>query len=157
MAAALSLAVQHVGLGTCPGCPARAHPVANNPFRMFPSNVMATIRAMKMGPTPSATAIHDAGLSFQRTEDGELEVQGRAYFIVAATYRGPRVRLSDMRVGTYNTNLLIFTPEHIMRLDPELGVVRTELWIRLRARHSFEEALDYMQTLANDHPWFYVF
>jgi len=155
MAAALSLVVQHVGLGSCPGCPTRAHPdpwVANNPFRMFPGNVMATIRAMKKGPTPSATAIHDAGLSFQRQEDGGLEVQGRGgYFVVAAA----SMRMDDMRVGAYVTNLLVFSPGRDTRLNPELGVVRTKTWIRLRARHSFEDALDYMQTLANDHPGFF--
>jgi len=133
---------------------------------MFPSNVMATIRAMKMGPTPSATAIHDADLSFQRAEDGELEVRGRAYFIVATTWGRSRPRPqrrvlsatgAQVRVGTYFTNLLIFTPEHIMRLDPELGVVRSKLWIHLRTHRSFEEALDYMQTLANDRPWYAVF
>jgi len=160
MAAALSLVVQHVGLGSCPGCPARAHPVANNPFRMFPGNVMATIRAMTT-VTPSAAAIRDADLSFRRRKDGGLEVQGRAYFIVATTgisaggfiIPASKVQLG-MRVGTYVTNRLLFWPRRDTRQNPELGVVRTRKWIVLRKRYSFEDALHYIQTMVNDWPWY---
>ncbi len=48
--------------------------VANNPFRVLPGDVMAKIRVMKkLVPTPSAIAIHEAGLRFE-WRDGELEV-----------------------------------------------------------------------------------
>ena len=50
--------------------------VANNPFRMLPSELVTEIREMKKGfvPTPSAQAIHEAGLRFERNAYGDLEV-----------------------------------------------------------------------------------
>ena len=84
--------------------------VANNPFRMLPGDVMAKIRVMKkLVPTPSANAIHEAGLRFE-WRDGELEVstigrRGGGYFIVAAA----SMRMDDMRVRAYSTNLLEFS------------------------------------------------
>ena len=120
--------------------------VANNPFRMLPGDVMAKIRVMKkLVPTPSAIAIHEAGLRFEWDVPlprpymaAEVATTPPAYF----TVQGERTDFREFYIGPRPMN-------------PELGVVRTNTWTRLRRRHSFEDALDYMQTLANDNPRFF--
>ena len=123
--------------------------VANNPFRMLPEELVAEIQAMKkLVPTPSAIAIHAAGLRFERRY-AELEVSiRRGHFIVAAT----SMRMDDMRVGTFTTNMLEFTTRtipgafgfsHDTSPNPALGNVlsRTE-----------ETALAYARYLAGHAP-----
>ena len=101
--------------------------VTNNPFRMLPEELVAEIQAMKkLVPTPSAIAFHAAGLRFERRY-AELEVsilgrRGGGYFIVAAT----SMRMDDMRVRAFSTNLLEFSTRRISGHDthnPALGRV----------------------------------
>ena len=95
-------------------------------------------------PTPSALAIRQAGLRFEW--DTPLTP-----YLVAEVATTPPAYFTAMG---HPTDYLEFhtTPR---QMNPELGVVRTNTWIRLRSRHSFEDALDYMQTLANDNPGFF--
>jgi hypothetical protein len=119
----------------------------NNIFRMLPPAVMTMIKAMnsdKHAPTPSALAIQEAGLVLSTPID-------RHPYMVAEVATTPPAYFTAWGEDTDYLEIYI-TPSP---MNPALGVVRTNTWIRLRRNHSFEDALDYMQTLANDHPGFF--
>ena len=126
--------------------------VSNNPFRMLPSEVLSNIKAMKSDkhpPTPTALLIKDLAfdyvtwyLSGGDVDVLEVSVHQSAAGVTLGTEdeEGPVDRLHFCNACTFRD-----LP------DFELGVVRTPTWIRLRQYHSYEDALDYMLTIASDH------
>ena len=126
--------------------------VANNPFRMLPPDIMSNIKAMKSDkhpPTPTAMIMKFICYELRCDPVGGTTI---------AWIRGGEGAFKKIKRSTSNRKVwlpwgranfevrpLLDTP------NPALGVVVTPTWTRLRQHYDFEDALDYMETIASDH------